>query len=279
MRPTIDIAAITEQTRLPDFWRALLDPNQVGMPEAMAEEISAYTREPIELVLGKMERGAEDLKQLWIASSIDPSDPASVVSFYRDQFVEAYELANWHSGRTNGVPPLNYARAALFAQQKGLRHALDFGSGIGSGSLALASVGCEVHSADIATELLKFVGFRMKRRGFITRLIDLNTQDRPLNNYYDIITCFDVLEHVNDQLSKLQELQSYLRVGGFLLVNLFPDSSDPLRPMHISSAGNRLKLIRKTGMKPEWSNYTGELQVLQRTRLARLRNSIAVLVD
>jgi SAM-dependent methyltransferase len=272
-------AVITEENEALSFWRNLVDPKHVGMPEALAEELAAYTGEGVELVLGKMERGAEELKQLWIASRIDPNDPASVVSFYRDQFVEAYELADWHSGRTNGVPPLNYARAALFAQQKGLRRALDFGSGIGSGSLALASVGCEVHSADIASELLKFVRFRMERRRFVPRVIDLNTHLRPLNNYYDVITCFDVLEHVPDQLSKLRELQSYLRVGGFLLVNLFPDSSDPLRPMHISSAGNRLKLIRKTGMKPCWSNCWRDQQVLQRTRLARLRNSIAVFVD
>jgi SAM-dependent methyltransferase len=272
-------ASIPGEIELQEFWRAVIDPGQVGMAEAVAEELSAYTGEPIELVLGKMARGKGDLKQLWIDSNINANDSASVASFYREQFVEAYELADWHSGRTNGVPPLNYARAALFARQNGLHRALDFGSGIGTGSLALASVGCEVHSADIASELLKFVGFRLNRRGFAPRLLDLNTGAKPLTQYFDIITCFDVLEHVPDQLTKLRELQTYLRFGGYLCVNLFRDSSDSERPMHISSAGNALELIRKTGMKPQWLNYTGEMQVLERTRTARWRNSIAALAE
>jgi 2-polyprenyl-3-methyl-5-hydroxy-6-metoxy-1,4-benzoquinol methylase len=269
----------SEEIETVNFWRILIDPSHIGMAEAIAEEISAYTGEPIELVLGKMNGGKEEFKQLWIDSNINPKDSANVASFYRDQFIEAYELANWHSGRTNGVPPLSYARAALFARQNGLRRALDFGSGIGTGSLALASVGCEVHSADIASELLKFVGFRLNRRGFAPRLIDLNTDARPLTQYFDIITCFDVLEHVPDQLTKLMELQSYLRFGGYLCVNMFRDSTDSDRPMHISSAGDPIKLIRKTSMKPQWLSNMGEMFVLERTRMARWRNSIAALAE
>jgi len=266
-----------EETEALDFWRSVVDPDHVGMPEAIAGEIAAFTGELSKDVLDKMDSGTEDFKQLWLRSDIDPSDSARVSSFYRDQFVEAYELANWHSGRTAGECPLNYARAALFARRKGLRRALDFGSGIGTGSLALASAGCDVHSADVAKELLRFTSFRLERRGFTARPIDLNTDDRPLKHYYDIITCFDVLEHVPDQLAKLKELQSYLRFGGFLMVNLFRDSTDSIRPMHISSAGDSPKLIRKTGMKPDWPNYQEGIEVLKRTRLARLRNALASL--
>lgn len=261
------------------FWEKVVDPDGRGMPEAIAGDIASYTGEPIGVVLAKMEIGIGDFRELWLKSRIDPSDPESVASFYRDQFTEAYELANWHCGRTTGVPPLSYARAALFARDRGLRRALDFGSGIGTGSLCLASAGCEVHSADIARELLRFVGHRFTGRGLTPHLIDLNTPERPKRNYYDIITCFDVLEHVPDQLGKLVELQSYLRMGGYLFVNLMEDSSHPDRPMHISSAGNRLSLIRKTGMKPYWPGFGGGLQVLVHTRSARFTNKIAHLIE
>jgi 2-polyprenyl-3-methyl-5-hydroxy-6-metoxy-1,4-benzoquinol methylase len=279
MKSTRNGVTSPETTEVSQFWRSVVDPDNVGMPEAIAGEIAAFTGEPKEQVLDKMESGAQDFRQLWLRSDIDPSDSARVTTFYREQFVEAYELANWHSGRTFAEFPLNYARTALFARRKGLRRALDFGSGIGTGSLALAAAGCDVHSADIATELLRFVSFRMERRGFTSRPIDLNTAERPLKRHYDIITCFDVLEHVPDQVEKLIELQSYLRFGGFLMVNLFSDSTDPLRPMHISSAGDPHRLIRKTGMKPDWPNYQGEMHVLKRTRLARLRNSLASVRD
>jgi SAM-dependent methyltransferase len=191
------VQAMREDTGpLSVFWERVVDPDGRGMPEAIAEDIASFTGETIGEVLVKMERGKVSLKELWDQSGIDVSDPESIASFYRDQFVEAYELADWHSGRTNGVPPLNYARAALFARKNGLSRALDFGSGIGTGSLCLAEAGCEVHSADIARELLAFVGHRFARRGMRTSMIDLNDPERPTKNYYDIVTCFDVLEHV-----------------------------------------------------------------------------------
>lgn len=267
------------QSQLLDFWRGVVDPNGIGMPEAIATDIASYTGEDREQVLLKMERGTEDLKQLWTSQRIDVCNPAEVERFYRDQFVEAYELANWHCGRTNGTPPLNYAFAALVARSDGLFRVLDFGSGIGTGSIALASVGCEVHSADIADQLLDFVGHRMAHRGYQPRVIRLSRGEKPPAGYYDLITCFDVLEHVADQRAKLAELEGYLRYGGILVVNLMYDSTHADRPMHISSAGSPLKLVRRTGFKPDWREFGQERQLLVRTRTARLSNQIARFVD
>jgi 2-polyprenyl-3-methyl-5-hydroxy-6-metoxy-1,4-benzoquinol methylase len=270
--------AMFSQPQLLDFWRGVIDPDHLGMPEAIAGDIAAFTREPRAQVLQQMARGTKALKELWESHRIDISSPDQVERFYRDQFVEAYELANWHCGRTNGVPPLNYAHAALLARERGLARVLDFGSGIGSGSLALASVGCEVHSADIADRLLDFVEYRMRVRGFVPTTIRLSRGETPRMDYYDLITCFDVLEHIPAQLNKLRELENYLRYGGVLLVNLMEDSTHPDRPMHVSSAGNRLRLIRKTGLQPDWSTF-GEMQALTRTRLAGARNVVAALID
>jgi 2-polyprenyl-3-methyl-5-hydroxy-6-metoxy-1,4-benzoquinol methylase len=267
------------QSQLLDFWRGVVDPNGIGMPEAIAGEIASYTRETAEQVLLKMQRGTQDLKQLWTSQQIDVTDAGDVERFYRDQFVEAYELANWHCGRTNGTPPLNYAFAALLARHDGLFRVLDFGSGIGTGSIALASVGCEVHSADIADQLLDFVGHRMSTRGYEPRLVRLSRGQKPLPGYYDLITCFDVLEHVLDQRAKLAEIERYLRYGGILVVNLMYDSRHVDRPMHISSAGSPLKLVRQTGLKPDWREFCLDRQLLVRTRTARLSNRIARFVD
>lgn len=267
-----------------DLWTRVVDPSGIGMQEAIAREISSYTGEPVSNVLEKMATGKDEFKQLWQRSMIDISDSKTVEGFYEDQFVEAYELADWHCGRTNGVPPLSYARAALFAQGNGLRRVLDFGCGIGTGSLCLASVGCEVHCADVGRELLKFVGHRFSQRGLFHYPIDLCAGELPRKGYYDIITCFDVLEHITDQLSKLRELSCYLRNGGYLCVNLMNDSSHPDRPMHISSAGKWLAVVRRTQMCPDWANFsvvTGEaaMQVLIRRRGGRLQNHAASWVD
>ncbi len=274
----MDPQLLFARPRLLEFWRQVIDPSGIGMPEGIASDLAAFTGEPVPLVLEKMANGKAELKQLWLRQHIDSHDHDQVEAFYRDQMVEAYELADWHSGRTNGDPPLRYAFAALFAQRFGLKRVLDFGSGIGTGSVALASVGCEVHSADIARRLLDLVGSRMARRGYTPTLIDLKV-DAPRAGYYDLITCFDVLEHVPDQYAKIRELESYLRYGGSLIVNFMADSTDPDRPMHISSAGNWLRLVRRTGLKPQWDYFTEGTQVLVRHKLASLHNAIGRVVD
>lgn len=261
-----------------EYWKSIVDPAGMGMAEAIAGEIAAFASEPMELVLQKMATGKDDLKNLWAESAVDENDPDSVRAFYRDHFVEAYELAEWHCGRMNGTPPLNYARAALLCQEQGVQRVLDYGAGIGTGSIALASAGCKVESADIARKLLELVDFRMQRRGLHPHLIDLNEHE-PRKHYYDAVICFDVLEHIPDQLMMLRKLETYLVSGGFLFINLFSDSRDIERPMHISSAGNRLALMRRTSCVPWWPGFSNELQVLVRRPLGRLRNYAASWID
>jgi 2-polyprenyl-3-methyl-5-hydroxy-6-metoxy-1,4-benzoquinol methylase len=225
-----------------------------------------------------MSDGVQEFRRLWEESGVDRENPTSVTAFYRDQFTEAYELAEWDCGRVHGTPPLGYARAALFARSRGLRRVLDFGSGIGTGSLCLARAGCEVHSADVARRLLKLVEHRMRRRSYRPQLIDLEAAAPP-EGYFDLITCFDVLEHVPDQFATLRRLESYLRVGGYLFINLMTDSSDHDRPMHISSAGNWLRLVRRTSLTPEWASFSGAAQVFARKRGGQLRNFAASWID
>jgi 2-polyprenyl-3-methyl-5-hydroxy-6-metoxy-1,4-benzoquinol methylase len=272
-------ASVPQQQTLADFWQKVVDPQGIGLSQALAAELASFTGEPVNVVLQRMSTGLQEFKQLWDSQNVNVADPSAVQEFYREQFVEAYELANWHSGEATGEVPLNYPHAALFAKKNGLRRALDFGSGIGTGSLCLAEVGCEVDSADVAQAMLKFVRHRMERRGYTPRLIDLAAGETPRRAYYDIVTCFDVLEHIPDQMSKLLELQSYLRVGGYLFVNLMKESSHPDKPMHISSATNRVRMIRRTSMVPCWEAYLDGLQVLQLKRTARLRNLLASWVD
>lgn len=266
------------ESRLTEVWTRALDPEGVGLPTAIATDLSTFTGEPIATVRARMARGMEEFKQLWERSGVNVNDPKSVAEFYRDQIVEAYELAQWHCGETTGQIPLNYARAATFATEMRAKTILDFGSGIGSGSLALAATGAEVHSADIAQHLLRLTGHRLTRHAHTPVLIDLSAGNKPKENYYDLITCFDVLEHVRDQLSTVRELTGYLKKGGWLVANFVEDSTHPERPMHISSAGNWVRMVRKTSLSPDWpASARLGLPVVARKPFSRIRN-IAALV-
>jgi 2-polyprenyl-3-methyl-5-hydroxy-6-metoxy-1,4-benzoquinol methylase len=261
------------------LWNESLDPSGVGLAQAIAMDIASYTGEPIEVVTARMASGATDFKAQWEQAQVDPKDAASVAAFYRTQVVEAYELAHWHAGLTTGEVPLNYARTATLAREVSATRVLDFGCGIGSGSIVLAGTGAEVHSADIARNLLDLTGHRLARHGYTPHLIDLTASEKPRTNYYDLISCFDVLEHIPDQLATVKELETYLRAGGRLVCNFFNDSSDPDRPMHISSAGNWTRLIRTTGLSPDWdATSRASVPVLKRHPLARLKNLAALVL-
>lgn len=271
------------RSKLLDIWTRAVDPKGVGMVEAMASELAAFTGQSVPEVLECMSAAHKEFTELWHQRGINPADSGQVESFYSNQFVEAYELADWHCGRANGYPPLSYAHAAYVARERGLKRALDFGSGIGTGALALQQAGCEVECADVANELLRFVGHRVKQRGLHVDTIDLLSGGQPKTGYYDIITCFDVLEHVPDPRAKLLEVQTYLRPGGHLVVNLMRNSFDPNKPMHVSSAPNWLEWIRKSPLVPDWSmffeDHDGPIQVFVKQRLGLLRNRAGALID
>jgi 2-polyprenyl-3-methyl-5-hydroxy-6-metoxy-1,4-benzoquinol methylase len=271
------------ESELSDIWRRTVDPNGIGMSLAIASEIASYTGESVGSVLERMARGKDDLSRLWVESQIDPADAARVAAFYRDQFVEAYELAEWHSGRMNGHTPLNYAHAGMLAKTKGLRRALDFGSGIGTGALCLDQMGCEVDCADVSNTLLAFVGHRFKQRGRPVRLLDVGQGEKPPVRSYDLITCFDVLEHIPDQQAELRKLQSYLRPGGYLVLNLMVDSFPAERPMHVSAAPNWLGMIRRTSLVPDWDWFYASADPTAQTvvyrRWGRVRNTLGLCVD
>ena len=215
--PSLPSYSEADLTRL---WNESLDPSGVGLAQAIAMDIASYTGEPIDVVTARMASGATEFKAQWEQAQVDPTDPASVAAFYRTQVVEAYELAHWHAGLTTGEVPLNYARTATLAREVGAARVLDFGCGIGSGSIVLAGTGAEVHSADIAKNLLDLTGHRLTRHGHTPHLIDLTAAEKPRTNYYDLISCFDVLEHIPDQLATVKELETYLggRAAGLQLL-------------------------------------------------------------
>jgi len=83
--------------------------------------------------------------------------------------------------------------------------------------------------------------------------IDLDsdiTKHTP-NCIYDIVTCFDVLEHLTDLVKAMQNIIYACKPGGFVVINL-PEQSDKSQPIDnliyvpslIQDVEKELKLIR-----------------------------------
>ena len=73
---------MNESSEQLEFWRQIVDPDGVGMVDAMAREIALFTGEPLDVVRRKMQTGLDDFKTLWLSQHIDPSDVQQVERFY-----------------------------------------------------------------------------------------------------------------------------------------------------------------------------------------------------
>jgi len=93
---------------------------------------------------------------------------------------------------------------------------LDYGCGNGELLNSLNEVYSkkEIYGADISEKALNYC----MSRGLLN-VFDLNS-DQPKNNYYDLILCCDVLEHIPDDFGFLKRLNDLLREGGKILITV-----------------------------------------------------------
>ena len=79
---------------------------------------------------------------------------------------------------------------------------LDIGCGRGISALFLKNMGCEVKGIDISEEAVKHT----KDKGIDAEVIDITIEE--LKGKYDIITCFEVLEHLTNPLGVLMKIKN-----------------------------------------------------------------------
>lgn len=95
---------------------------------------------------------------------------------------------------------------------------LDFGCGTGRNIIELKKFG-DVGGIDIAAKSKEFC----KKRGLSIKLVDISKKEANFKCYekkYDLITAFDVIEHIGDDMLVLKRLKSFLKNDGVLLITV-----------------------------------------------------------
>jgi SAM-dependent methyltransferase len=94
--------------------------------------------------------------------------------------------------------------------------ALDLGCGVGANVAVLQSLAREVVAIDPSPEAIRWC----HQRGLTAvRLGDATAIDLP-DRSVDLVTCLDVLEHVDDDARAMGEIRRVLRPGGWLMVTV-----------------------------------------------------------
>ena len=97
---------------------------------------------------------------------------------------------------------------------------LDFGSGSGSHGIACSQLGADqVCMLDVDGPLFKFAQWRVTKRN-INNIIFVTCDKELQENYYDIVICLDVLEHVADPIKEIKRITKSLKSDGFIALEV-----------------------------------------------------------
>lgn len=227
-------AATTEQERqlgaYRDEWeRGLLLGSETDLRISLLQEVTDYYRISDVREVERLCSGAVDAMRHEWEQRIDPTERASIESFYQSATM-VYDLMGWHSLRDD-TGPLAYGLGLEIARTHGVQSCLDFGLGVGSGALLLTRAGVRMSLADISTTLLDFCRWRFARRQLSANFLNMNTDALP-DASFDMIMAMDVFEHLVDPVGTIEQLWRALRPGGLFFGRIQVEDAGT-HPQHI----------------------------------------------
>ena len=175
----------------------------------------------------KLEAGGQQMAKL----GRKDFDWEEAAAFYRDKVGEVYlfDLGAWHLASYDYI---EYTLLLIVDHAQG--RVLDFGGGIGTHTIATAL--CpqvdQVFYCDINPINRDFVHYRTEQLGLNNKITFC--QEIPPQETFDIIICFDVLEHLPDPSQQLLQFHQVMEPEGKVILNwCFFKGVNQEHPFHI----------------------------------------------
>jgi SAM-dependent methyltransferase len=175
---------------------------------------------------------------------VAPRTQEEILDFYRSTDMYIWDLMQWHASNARRL----YWQALAYVTEhypadSGWGRVCDFGCGIGTDALFLASHGYAVTLVDVDSAVFRFARHRFERRGLKATFVESQSMLPALRDKFDVVLCFDVFEHLPDPLEAARRLVGALRDGGLLVQQgSFADSGD--HPCHLADG-----VVRFSGLK------------------------------
>jgi SAM-dependent methyltransferase len=234
-----------DQTRLAAEWTRVIAPRTGDVRVELLHEAAEFLGITVDEARRRHDGAGERFRSEWEGMVTDPTNAAALTDFYNHSDTELFELIEWHA-----TDPIHYRTLILrdFARGRSGRRYLDYGSGIGNDAIVFGEAGFDIALADISDRLLSFAAWRCRRRGFRVRTIDLK-QEMPEPDSFDVVACFDVLEHIPRPIDVVRTLHAAMRSGGLIAIHA-PFADDPEHPMHVVHHDVVTPRMRSLGFQP-----------------------------
>jgi len=217
---------------------------------------------------------SSELAQLW--HRLQPQTGDELVAFYAGTDLVVWELMQWHASASRGqywaaltyvlehYPPSRFSRV------------LDFGAGVGTDALFLASHGYNVTLVDVPGVTFDFARHRFKRHGLQAHFKESLGPVPVVDDVFDISICFDVLEHLPDPSEAIGRIIAATRPDGAIVQQASFGYRDE-HPCHLHDATHEYSGLRwhirlcRFGLRNESPMVYRRLSGLARlTQLARV---------
>jgi SAM-dependent methyltransferase len=133
-----------------------------------------------------------------------------------------------------GIVALHLKRYEFARPHCAEREVLDAGCGVGYGTAFLADTARHVVGVDRSEEAIAYARTRYARTNVEFEVADLLALPVP-DDAFDVVCCFETIEHLSDQDAFVAEIRRVLRPGGLFLVSTpRADSTTdaPANPFH-----------------------------------------------
>lgn len=216
--------------------------------EEMVSQISTYLEQDPTVVREKLEREIFNkgisVAEAW--NGADPQTASEIAMFYRESDAFLYDLiVEHHTALRQGVRQRILDRLITHRA----RTVLDYGGGIGLDAIAMFRAGLSVTYFEVEGKTAHFAERLFLRENCGIRVC-YSTDDLARHSF-DAVVCIEVLEHVQDPLSVVAQLHSYLADGGTALVSASFGSHQGRYPSHLQSnakyAGKLARMMESVG--------------------------------
>jgi len=227
--PALDYVATNDVTMIiqdEDFGKLAIDVNLI-------QDIASFLGKDVTYCKQRLaEYTSREMGEAWRAAN--PMTPDAMRRFYASTDLYLWELPKWHASHLY-EPYLTSIDAIKVNQPKvgRQRRALDYGAGIGTIAIKLAEAGYRVTLADVPGITFDFAKYRLRRRNIPFDAFDVAGDLPRISGEFDIITCFDVLEHIPHPDRVWISLEKHLRPDGVVALVASFDAQPDFAAYHL----------------------------------------------